>query len=92
MLFIVGFSGCEEQESETELEWFQIGNSHPITQLQTKQSIELENNRMGDMYTLCQDIFIEDPDTSEDPDDFANRIGDMGLKWMRVSIDTFGVK
>ena len=38
---------------------------------------------MGDMVTLHPQIHTEDPDY------FANRINDMGLKWMRVSIDTF---
>jgi hypothetical protein len=70
-------------------EWFQIGNTQPTTQLQLKKSEELEDNRMGDMYTIQKDIFIEGPETSENPDDFANRINEMGLKWMRVSIDVF---
>jgi hypothetical protein len=89
LLLVVGLSGCEEliqtenQESETGFEWFQIGNSQPITQLQVKESKELGNNRMGDMLTLHPEIQIESPD------DLANRINEKGLKWMRLSIDTF---
>ena len=70
-------------------EWFQTGNTQEITQLQTKASEELENNRMGDMYTLHPAFFIKNPDTSEDPDMFADRISEKGLKWMRLSIDVF---
>ena len=70
-------------------EWFQTGNTQSITQLQPKQSRELENNRMGDMYTLHPAFFIKNPDTSEDPDMFADRISEKGLKWMRLSIDVF---
>lgn len=63
--------------------WFQTGNTQPITQLQLKRSKELEDNRMGDMVTLHPQIHTEDPNY------FADRINDMGLKWMRLSIDTF---
>lgn len=71
------------QKPKTEAGQFQVGNTQPITQLQLRQSLELENNRMGDMVTLHPQIHTEDPDY------FANRINDMGLKWMRLSIDTF---
>jgi len=70
-------------EPVTGTEWFQVDNTQPTSQLQFKRSSELENNRMGDMVTLYPQIHTEDPDY------FADRINDMGLKWMRVSIDTF---
>ena len=40
-------SGCIKQEPKTGIEWFQTGNTQDITQLQSKQSNELENNRIG---------------------------------------------
>ena len=74
----------EEQEILMEgEEWFQNGNIQGIIEFQHVRSPELENNRMGDMVTLHPQIHKEDPDY------FANRISDTGLKWMRVSIDTF---
>lgn len=63
--------------------WFQIGNTSSLTQLQFKESKELEDNRMGDMITLHPEIHTEGPDY------LANRINEKGLKWMRLSIDTF---
>ncbi len=63
--------------------WFQTGNTQTITQFQVQQSLELEDNRMGDMVTLNPKIHTESPDY------LANRINEKGLKWMRLSIDTF---
>ena len=86
------FGGDREQESDIEdgqeillegEEWFQTGNAQDIIQLQHIRSPELENNRMGDMVTLQPQVHKEEPDS------FANRISDAGLKWMRISIDTF---
>ena len=71
------------QKPEIQTGQFQVGNTQEITQFQTKTSQEIENNRMGDMVTLHPQIHREEPDY------FANRINDAGLKWMRVSIDTF---
>lgn len=74
----------EEVEGEVaigEFEWFQMGNTLSITQLQHKRSEELEDNRIGDGITLHPQI------QTEDPDDFVNRISDKGLKWMKFSID-----
>ncbi len=72
---------AENQESEMGFEWFQTGNTLSITQLQTKQSGELENNRIGDGISLHPQI------QTEDPDHFANRISEKGLKWMKFSLD-----
>ena len=61
----------------------QEGNNLPRIQFRHKQSRELEDNRVGDMITLHPQF------QTEDPDDFANRINEKGLKWMRLSIDVF---
>lgn len=91
--------GCTKEESKIEepietggeasvdeFEWFQIGNTTLVAKTQPKQSKELGDNLIGDMYTLCQ----EAPSTAEeDPYDFAGRINEKGLKRMRVSLDFF---
>jgi len=63
----------------------QEGNNLPKTQLQPKQSRELEDNRIGDMADLRDGIHTE-----SDVDWF---VGDahckLGLKWKRLSLDCF---
>jgi hypothetical protein len=94
LIFLVLISGCAErieevdeeqppEEIEEGFEWFQTGNTASVTQLQVKASEELEDNKMGDMVTLHPSIHTESPDY------FVNRINEKGLKWMRISIDTF---
>ena len=64
-------------------EWFQTGNTDYVIRFQTKTSEELEDNKIGEMLTLHPGIH------NEDPNDMANRFNEEGLKWLRVSIDTF---
>jgi len=74
----------EEEGGEAGIEWFQTGNTLPMTQLQPKQSSELENNRIGDMWTL-KGFYTE-----QDGDWFVeSEINELGLKWTRLSIDWF---
>ncbi|MFH1321220.1 MAG: hypothetical protein ABII90_11300 [Bacteroidota bacterium] len=79
----IPLEGEEEIPLVGKFEWFQTGNTQSITQFQLKQSSELEDNRMGDMLTLHTQI------QNESPDYLANRINETGLKWMRLSLDTF---
>lgn len=77
----------EEEEQPSGFEWFQTGNTHPITQLQTKQSIELENNRIG---SGCWDGF-EESDLIES-ESFTSTMSqslifDAGLDRVRVAIN-----
>jgi len=60
----------------------QEGNSLLKTQLQPKQSRELEDNRIGDMRRA--DIYTEEAAAW-----FAYDINKLGLKWVRLSIDYF---
>lgn len=66
----------------------QTGNYLPMIPLLPKRSHELEDNHLGDMYSLYPLSLPEHPNF-EHPDDFANRINEKGLKWMRTSIDMF---
>ena len=90
LLICVGFSGCletnldetsdEEPQSETGFEWFQIGNTLPITQLQTKQSEELADNHIGGQWDVVDLGGIID-----------SEIFGLGLKWVRLGVsDTSG--
>ena len=74
----VGYIYWREQQSKG---WFQRGNTLPVTQLQPKQSSELENNRIGGN-GLCLRFHSES-------DIYGIIDGDcrMGLKWKRVSLD-----
>ena len=89
---IIFISGCikqevgkeEEQESETGFEWFQTGNIQTITQLQTKQSIELENNRIG---SGIWDGFEEQSESDFTSTMSQSSIFDAGLDRVRVAIN-----
>lgn len=61
----------------------QTSNPQPRRVFQTKLASSLIDNRIGDMIGLDLWHF------NENPESFANRIEYHGLKWMRVSIDTF---
>lgn len=86
ILLIIGIillSGCVEEKPTTEMEWFQTGNTQDITQLQPKQSKELEDNRIGGMWVA--DIYSQD-----DLNWFVNDVGNnLGLKWIRLSFNWF---
>jgi len=90
LLLALGLSGCEEllqtekQEPETGFEWFQTGNTGSITQLQLEKSEELEYNRIGFGSCLIADIH-----TLQDVDYLIDQDTNLGLKWMRLSIDWF---
>lgn len=66
------------------LEWFQTGNTQEITKFQTKQSQELEDNRIGAMGNFKEAIHSE-----KDADSFVEAASTLGLKWVRLSIDWF---
>lgn len=84
----------EEAEEETilenneavssEYEWFQVGNVLPLISIQSKQSNELEDNRIGQMASLKADI-----NTDQDVDGFIYQNIDMGFKRARLTIDWF---
>jgi hypothetical protein len=92
LLLTIGLSGCIEQfqnDDETSeviepgFEWFQTGNTQPITQLQTKQSIELENNRIG---IICGGLWS--PECEElDYQGKLNELVNLGIKRFRTSIN-----
>ncbi len=77
------FSG-EGQEPIVQGEWFQAGNTQEITRFETKLSEELEDNRIGAMGTFKERIHSE-----EDADSFVEDVNNLGLKWVRLSIDWF---
>ncbi len=87
ILSVIGyiyFGGEEEFVVEDE-EWFQTGNMQNITQLQTKTSEELEDNKIGDMWRSGRiDIY-----TKRAANEFINDINNNGFKWVRLSIDWF---
>ena len=65
------------------VEWFQTGNTQRITRLQAKESKELEDNRIGDMWRSGR----IDIHTERDANHFIDEINNLGLKWIRLSID-----
>ena len=69
---------AENQESEMGFEWFQAGNTLSITQLQTKQSSELENNRIGGQWDRLGQYDLSGIIDSE--------IFGLGLKRVRLAI------
>jgi len=95
ILLSVSLSGCqdifqtenetsdEDQEPETGFEWFQIGNTKPITQLQTKQSKELEDNRIG---SVGLDDGILPSGERPDLQAIIKEVTDLGLKHIRFTI------
>ncbi len=82
---------AEVEEGEPGFEWFQTGNTRAITQLQPKQSHELENNRI--MNGAGQMLGLEDePDPNvrkQDVDQFIDIENNLGVKRVRLSIDWF---
>ncbi|NIV44128.1 hypothetical protein GWN49_04520, partial [Candidatus Bathyarchaeota archaeon] len=60
----------------------QEGNNLPRTQLQLKQSRELEDNRIFGTWSLRADIHTE-----EDADRLVGMVSSMGSKWVHVTID-----
>ncbi len=82
LIMIIFIIGCTEKPV-TRTEWFQTGNTQGITKLQTKTSEELEDNRIGSMWRSGKiDIY-----TKEAADGFIDDINDLGLEWVRLSID-----
>ena len=76
VLVALVFSACAQPEPKMGIEWFQTGNTLAVTQLQPKQSRELEDNCVGDMWSL-EPIHEWSLDT----------VINVGLKWTRLSID-----
>lgn len=67
---------------------FQPGNLLPPRHLSPLTSDVLADNRIADMYSLC----LEAPSGivhSVSPTGFASLMNEVGLKWMRVSLDYF---
>lgn len=60
----------------------QEGNNLPKTKFQPKQSRELADNRLGQMITV-------DVHTEQEADEFVDQNTNLGLKWVRLSIDWF---
>lgn len=67
---------------------FQIDNYAKVEDYHSSTSIDLQNNKMGDMYSLYPQAHPDHPGY-ENPKDFADRINSHGLKWMRLSLDWF---
>ena len=63
---------------------FQVGNTQSITQLQTRPSIELEDNRIGESNTGSLREFSEEFLTF-----VVDQMSNQGLKWDRLSLDDF---
>ena len=81
--------GAEEGEGEeVGTEWFQTGNTLLITQLQPKQSSELENNRIGN--SNAGGLRLSSEMEAEGWEDrFADQMSNQGLKWCCLSLDDF---
>ena len=81
----------EGEEQPSGVGWFQTGNTQSMTQLQPKQSHELENNRI--VNGAGQMLGLEDePDPNvqkQDLDQFIDIEINLGVKWVRLSIDWF---
>lgn len=63
----------------------QTGNTLAITQIETKLSEKLEDNRIGCMLSPEED----GPRVWRDADEFVRDVNEMGLKRVRLSIDFF---
>ena len=61
----------------------QDGNHLPSTAVQPRLSPDLEDNHLGDMISLRL------REGGEGPQELADRLSVKGLKWMRVSLDSF---
>jgi len=73
----------EQEEIKGEFEWFQTGNKQPIIQLQPKPSVELEDNRIGDMWCL------RPLETEEHVNNMLYGILNVGYKRTRLSFDYY---
>lgn len=62
---------------EVGIEWFQTGNTQPITELKPKQSGELANNYIG------TDLGSYDPGYAN-----SDVVYSIGFKWIRISFNT----
>jgi hypothetical protein len=62
----------------------QDGNDLLKTPIQTKRLAELEDNRIGDMFPLDRHPL---PCPQPDEDWSFTHVGDLGLKWVRLSVD-----
>jgi len=84
----VFISGCGEKE-EVEGEWFQTGNTLPITTFQTKRSQELEDNHIGvGLGTYYrEDAPVSSPFYLDSYGDDPELVYSHGFKWMRISFD-----
>jgi len=93
LLLALGLSGCEElfqaEKQESEIEWFQVGNTLSITQLETKQSNELEDNRIGvGLGTYYkEDVPIPSDFYLDSYGDNPELVYSLGFKWLRISFD-----
>jgi hypothetical protein len=78
----------KQEGPETGLEWFQVGNTQSIIQLQPKQSNELEDNRIGGMAGgLTGGGWLPgEPWDGDGIDGMVNQVVSRGLKRFRVSI------
>ena len=61
----------------------QEGNNLPSTVIHPRLSPDLEDNHLGDMITLRLRA------NGEGPEELADRLSIKGLKWMRLSLDSF---
>lgn len=82
VILVVGYSYCQAQKPIIEGEWFQTGNTQPITQLQHKQSSELLDNHIGDF------ICLKSPGETFTMD-YVNWMTELGYKWVFLTIDWF---
>jgi hypothetical protein len=70
------------------IEWFQTGNIECITKLQIKQSHELEDNRIGAMWTL-ELSWLNEEEVADWLEGLVTGIDNLGLKLVRTSLDWF---
>jgi hypothetical protein len=82
ILGIAGYFYWQAEKPIIEGEWFQTGNTQPITEFQTKQSKELEDNRIGGLWDLKTPEHY-----GESPKQFVQDINELGTKRIRIIID-----
>ena len=90
LIILIGLGGggyifWEKQKSITGVEWFQTENTQKITQLKTKQTSKLEDNRIGLFFPN-----LWDPEMYAFPDGVldADHILKLGVKRVRLAINT----
>lgn len=66
-----------------EIEWFQMGNTLSITQLQPKQSRELAENHLG--ADIANWEWVAGHNNTELYNDLLFDINDLGVKWVRTN-------